>query len=271
MLMTGYGPLGLAVAVAERARRARRPIAVLPLMHADDPLHHLPVLLDHLRAADQVLALTEFEAAHIRTLTGHSEVHVIGGGVNLDELEAPHVSGARFRQRHGLGSGPLALYLGRKESGKRYPLALEAVRRSANPDLRLVLIGPDVDGVPVSEPRAVYLGPRPREEVLDALDACDVLINPSTSESFGLTVLEAWARRKPVIVNAQCGPFRAIVRDGQDGLWAGDSAAMTRALDRLLADPVLAIRLGLAGRARLADYFNWPATAARTQAAIQGR
>lgn len=274
VVLAAYAPLGLASQAIEKAMCRKKPVALIPLFHADDPLNSLPRWVSHYRQADAILALTESEARIFREHFEHPNVHVIGAGVDLAEMLQPEVSGSRFRERNRLGDAPIALFLGRKEAGKNYRMAVEAVQiarvqNSALRDLKLVLIGGDVDQRPVSAEEGLYLGPLSRQEALDALDACDVLINPSTSESFGLTILEAWARRKPVIANAACGPFHSIITHDHNGWLETDADGMARRIVQLLQKPSLALAMGSAGHQTLMDQHLWSHVARRTLDALE--
>jgi glycosyltransferase involved in cell wall biosynthesis len=88
-----------------------------------------------------------------------------------------------------------------------------------------------------------------------------MVVVPSVShsggpETFGRTVIEAWAWRKPVVAYA-CGAVAGLIEDGVDGLLVpeGDVEALAEALHRLSTAPDLCRRLGEAGHARvLRDY-----------------
>ncbi|RYZ65226.1 MAG: glycosyltransferase, partial [Proteobacteria bacterium] len=74
---------------------------------------------------------------------------------------------------------------------------------------------------------------------------CDIFVAPSRYESFGLVFLEAMVFGKPVIAgDAGGGP--EVVTHEKSGLLVppGDAGALGAALNRLLADPGLRIRLG---------------------------
>lgn len=82
-------------------------------------------------------------------------------------------------------------------------------------------------------------------------------LNLSRSESFSRTVLEACACGLPVIAT-RCGGPEEIVSDQYTGFLIpiGDSDKCSEAMIRLCADPVLAARLGEAGRARVMTLFS---------------
>src|SRR5262249_22796397 len=76
-------------------------------------------------------------------------------------------------------------------------------------------------------------------------------------EGFGLVLLEAMARGRPIIAS-RVSAIPEIVVHGETG-WLvspGDSEGLRRALGEALADPDEAQRRGDAGRARLRDWFT---------------
>jgi glycosyltransferase involved in cell wall biosynthesis len=247
----------------ELCRRRGKPVVVLALFHPHDRYHYFASTLEALRRADAVLLQTDYARELLeRTLPGLRGV-VVGAGVEPGEVGAADVDGRRFRERHGLGSAPLLLHVGRKEPGKRWEEAVEAIARVRAPGARLAMVGRDVDGRPVPPGRTLVLGERPRAEVLDACDACDALVLPSHHESFGIVLLEAWMRGRPVLGSRGCGPVASIVEDGEDGFLCDGPAAYAEAFDRLLADPAAARRMGERGRAKVLARYTWDGIAAR--------
>ena len=89
-------------------------------------------------------------------------------------------------------------------------------------------------------------------------DALDVFAMPSTSESFGIAFLEAWACPKPVVA-ARIGAVECVVDHGVDGLLVppADPSATADAILALLASPDLARRQGAAGRLKTESRFTW--------------
>jgi glycosyltransferase involved in cell wall biosynthesis len=76
-------------------------------------------------------------------------------------------------------------------------------------------------------------------------------------EDYGYVTLQAFLAGKPVISAADSGGVLEWVQDGVTGLVTDGSAAqLGGAVDRLAADPLLAQRMGAAGRAR-AQALRW--------------
>jgi glycosyltransferase involved in cell wall biosynthesis len=97
----------------------------------------------------------------------------------------------------------------------------------------------------------------PRRDVADVLRALDVVVNASSAEPLGLTLIEAQACGVPVIATTGGGAAE-VVADGETGLLVppGDAGALAGAVSRLLGDPDLRSGLGRAGRRRALRCFD---------------
>jgi len=102
--------------------------------------------------------------------------------------------------------------------------------------------------------RARFLGER--SDGPDLLGACDVFVLASRREGMGVAALEAMAASRPVVCSAVGGLLTAVVPE-RTGLHfpAGDAHALAAALERLLDDRELRLRLGQAGPTRIAEGF----------------
>jgi glycosyltransferase involved in cell wall biosynthesis len=89
------------------------------------------------------------------------------------------------------------------------------------------------------------------------LGRAGLFILPSLNEGISLTLLEAMAVGLPVVATRVGGTPEAV-EDGVTGLLvpAGDPEALAAAILRLRRDPVLARRLGEAGRRRVEQHFD---------------
>lgn len=90
------------------------------------------------------------------------------------------------------------------------------------------------------------LGFRNQSELPRFYDLCDVFVLPSIHEPWGLVVNEVMNAGRPVIVSDQVGCQPDLVFDGDNGAVfpVQNIAALTDALDRLLADPTVCRKMG---------------------------
>jgi glycosyltransferase involved in cell wall biosynthesis len=151
---------------------------------------------------------------------------------------------------------------------------MPAVVRAA-PDAHLAIVGEGSEadalrkrarelGAPVAE-RVIFTG---RRDDISALTAdLTIAVLPSLREAQGISLLEAMARRIPVVAS-DVGGIPEVVTDGVDGLLVppADPAALADALVRLLRDPRLRERLGEAGYGTVAERFSIDAQVRRIEA-----
>jgi glycosyltransferase involved in cell wall biosynthesis len=163
---------------------------------------------------------------------GARDVRVVPSGVAIpDDVAAPE-------------EPPHALYVGRlsEEKGVRDLAA-------AADGIPLAVVG---DG-PLRPLFPQAVGFRPPRELGSWYARAAVVVVPSRREGFGMAAREAMAHGRPVVATS-VGGLRDAVEDGVTGLVVPprDPAALRAALERLLADPELRLRLGAAARERVA-------------------
>ena len=112
---------------------------------------------------------------------------------------------------------------------------LDAARLLSNrKDTLFVFAGPDVRNNSRAFARAPknvrWLGSVPHELRDSLLSACTVLCVPSSRESFGSVVVEAWACGKPVVGGPAGGGGETAVGVGDDVLSAGEAGITADAL-----------------------------------------
>jgi glycosyltransferase involved in cell wall biosynthesis len=102
----------------------------------------------------------------------------------------------------------------------------------------------------------------PYADVLNYYRAASLLVNPSFSESFGRSPVEAMACGVPV-VGTQVGGMRDTIVDGENGRWVtpGDVEALAGAVLDLLGNEQLCRKMGRAGRERAENLFSWESVA----------
>jgi glycosyltransferase involved in cell wall biosynthesis len=235
------------------------PSIFMPHIHLDDDFYHFPDVMQAIRQASMSLVSPRAAVDFLRrAISPH--VHYFGAGTDptefSDELAAPDL--AAFHEQLADDGTPLILVLGRKAAAKNYAMALEAQSLLAahNVIARVVMVGPDDDQAPIVGSGAVYLGLQPREVVRGALRAARVLVNMSTSESFGIVLLEAWLAGTPVIANRRCMAFADLVQDGVNGFLVDTAAEVAQRIETLLGNPEIAAALAERGR-EVAMQYTW--------------
>jgi trehalose synthase len=179
---------------------------------------------------------------------------------------------------------PLVVQVSRWDRLKDPVGVLQGFAQLDSGDAHLALAGPNVAGV-VDDPegaavyasvvaawralppplrRRCHLVSLPTDDVgenaaiVNALQRhATVIVQKSLNEGFGLTVAEAMWKGRPVVATA-VGGIRDQIDDGVQGLLLHnptDGAAFAAALGRLLADPILAQRMGHAGHERVLDRY----------------
>lgn len=251
------------------ARLGRRPFVLwASVWHQPRSWTHalaLPVTRHIYRHADAVIAYGEHVRRFVAGIRGRDDDVFVAPQAVEPELFRRDVSDDEvraFRERHGLGDGPLALYCGRLVTAKGIEVLAAAwprVRTSAT----LVLVGDGPDGDVVARvPGVRRLGPLPRGQLPVAYHAAQLALLPSLPtprfrEPWGLVCNEAMEQGRPMVATTAVGAVAGgLVRDFENGMVVapGDPDALAGAIDRLLDDGALRERLGAAARAAVAPY-----------------
>jgi glycosyltransferase involved in cell wall biosynthesis len=158
---------------------------------------------------------------------------------------------------------PTALFVGRLSLEKGVTHLLEAWRRVADGKRRLLIVGDGPERANLERqaadiPGVSFLGFVTRERQQSIWEQALFSVVPSIwLEPFGMTVLESWAKGRPVVVN-RMGALPEIVEDGVTGLVAtpGDTLDLADKLEQLLTSPARAAAMGIAGYQQLAARFS---------------
>jgi glycosyltransferase involved in cell wall biosynthesis len=190
----------------------------------------------------------------------------------------------RHWQPPPIGDAPIVGYAGHLYAWKGVDVLLEAVARvpsvkvliagghEAEPDLQRVRERAQALGIAA---RAEFAGLVPPAAVPGMLARATILVLPnlptaiSTRFTSPLKVFEYMAAGR-VIVASDLPAIREVMRDGVNGLLvrAGDAHALAAAIERALADPVLAERLARAAFDG-APAYSWTRRAERLEAVLE--
>jgi glycosyltransferase involved in cell wall biosynthesis len=180
-----------------------------------------------------------------------------------------------LRQRLGLSGGPVIGIVARLAAVKDHATLLRAVALLVGrwPGLQLAVVGSGPErealgdlatGLGIAD-AVVFAGAQPNRPNLH--HAFDVSVLSSRSEGFPNSVVEAMAAGRPVVATEVGGTPDAVLDDSTGFLVPpSDPDALARALERLLADPALARRLGAEGQASARARFGESAVLGRLDA-----
>lgn len=181
----------------------------------DQDFHQLP-LIRSLQSADYLWTLTNFESDYFvnNFKINPKKIILAGNGVDSDFIIS---NVPKFQRSSALN----ILFIGSFSAHKRVDLLINsfssllksnALTLQRSKALKLILAGQKTLFYPQIEKTFKSLPPKikkqvkfvfdfPQDKLTKLIDNCTFLVLPSIQESFGLVLVEAWARGKPVIVS----------------------------------------------------------------------
>ena len=228
----------------------------------------------HLRGAACLRALSEAEAESIRAYGLGNPICVIANGVDLPDVSDSNPK-TQSQNRKTL------LYLGRLHPKKNVANLIRGWNDSYNSqrcnrdNWVLAIAGWDQGGYEGELKRiaggasVIFLGPRFGAEKSECYRACDAFILPSVSEGLPMTVLEAWAYAKPVLMTPECNLPEGFTAEAamRIGLGSDEIAAGLKQLAEMSDQDRAA--MGARGRTLVATKFSWPRIAEQMRAVYE--
>jgi glycosyltransferase involved in cell wall biosynthesis len=136
-----------------------------------------------------------------------------------------------FSQKYNVPEGINLVYTGRISDDKNLDFLIEAARpvMERHPEINLVLagMGPDLERMKTqyaADARIHFIGNISNRDLPVVYSAAKMLVFPSETDTFGMSVLESQACGIPALVSHIGGP-RNIVRDGETGYVINTDAA----------------------------------------------
>jgi glycosyltransferase involved in cell wall biosynthesis len=218
-------------------------------------------------------------ARRLRLVDGRKAT-LLGNGTDLARFDPSAVPPERLtalRRELDIPEGvPVVGTVGRLVAEKGYRELLRAARRVRQtvPDVRFLAVAPEDptkwDAIPQADLEAVrgfvrFTGWR--SDVPDLLALMDVFVLPSWREGMPRSAIEAAAMGRPLVLTDIRG-CREVARHGIEGLLVPprDAERLAGAVERLLREPELRNRLGVAARRRAVERFDERAVADRVVA-----
>lgn len=210
---------------------------------------------------DAVIAPTEKVKLLLQGYQVQPPIYVIPTGIDLRRFAAPQPAAERtaLRTRLGIPAGNrVMLYLGRLAREKNLAELLDCrAALGADAPVTLLIVGGGPEG-PALEAKAremglldggavVFAGMAAPEQVPAYYALGDVFVSASTSETQGLTYIEALAAGLPAVCRADpC--LAGVIENGVNGWQYHNAGQRQELLARLLADEALRTRMAAAAR-----------------------
>jgi D-inositol-3-phosphate glycosyltransferase len=211
--------------------------------------------------ADVVFCSSLAEVGAVSSLAegAQAKTLIVRPGVN----SAVFAPGSKALARSAVGFGQaesILLYAGRIEPLKRVDALISAALSLGERGIKARAV---VVGGPSGPEGEAYLGQLismapaglvefraavAQEELSTYYRACDAVVLPSASETFGMVALEAMACGAPVVARRGSG-VAEVVEDGATGMLFADDGDLAPLLARLLTDAGFSQALGQAGAA----------------------
>ncbi len=248
---------------AAAARLSGAPLVVT--RRVDNPEGRLACRFKYGRAAAVVAISRAIAGVLARGGVEPGKIRIISSGVDTT-LYRPGGDHSWFRREFGLEPheltvGMVAQFIPRK--GHTILLAAAQQLAERHPNCRFLFFGKG----PLEEAvrreaaerglqrRCLFCGFR--QDLPLILPCLDLLVHPATMEGLGVALLQASACGIPLVA-ARAGGIPEVVKEGETGVLVepGDPAALAAALDALISDPELRLRMGKAGRRWIEERFS---------------
>jgi glycogen synthase len=227
-----------------------------------------------LESADRVVAVSGAVKQDVLECFAVPEekVVVIPNGIDCDKWREVETTAAH--QEYGI-TGDYVLFVGRtsRQKGLRYLVEAADYLRD---DVLVVCCAGVADVREIEEEMERRVAGRKNvrwirkvlseEERIELYSGARVFVCPSIYEPFGIINLEAMACKTPVVAS-DVGGIREVVIPEENGMLVepAQPRQLAEAVNRLLADPGLARRLGENGRRLVEEHYGWSQVARQTK------
>jgi glycosyltransferase involved in cell wall biosynthesis len=223
--------------------------------------------LHRIQACDYYIANTQFEKD---VLISHNipsdKIVVIGSATDLHKIKVG-LNRSDLSKKYNIHDEELViLVLSRMEFYKGLAMLPELILKfcSENLKVRFIIAGAEGSATTMlrkfelAQPRVNVMTGITDEQKADLLARADMVILPSSEESFGVVFLEAWAFKKPVI-GARTGAIASVISEGVDGLLFDPENVESLHLKilTLLYNSNLRQLMGISGFEKLMKNYTW--------------
>jgi len=220
-----------------------------------------------LKNASNHIASSKNESDQIRSMgIDENKITIIPTCIDLSEFENLPPTGT-FKTKYGIcKDDKMVLYLGRLHKIKGIDLLIDAFFDLSKEmaDIKLVILGSNdgfldfllkkVENLNMQE-LIIFPGFIDKFDKPAAYIDADLFVLPSIYETFGLTVLDAWACGTPVIVSEGC--LISEFLPNKDIIFKRDKTRLKNLIKQILQDSELKLKLKNEGQQLIKNQFNW--------------
>jgi len=202
-----------------------------------------------LKRVDTLVAPTQKVENTLQNYGMQSPISVVPSGISLEQHYQRLTGQARLEKRRALGIGDedqVLINLGRLGGEKNLDelITLFAEARKQNENLKFLIVG---DGPAKEslqqlarklevEAQVIFTGMVPPSEVQNYYQLGDVFVSASTSETQGLTYIEAAANGLPLLCR-QDDCLAEVLKEGENGYEYSSAEEFLHAIDTVMDDP----------------------------------
>ena len=201
------------------------------------------------RGAEELIVPTEKVANLMRHYGVKPDINVIPTGIDLSHFEVRDTAMQRNKLKAALGipkDNKVVLYLGRVSDEKNIDEVMLYLNHymDTNPDVTFLVVGDGPQrGTLERQARTlkhrkqiIFAGAKPWDEITHYYQVADVFVSGSTSETQGLTYIEALASGLPVVARRDpC--LDGVLFEGKNGYEFLDEDSFVRGMDKVLRNP----------------------------------
>jgi glycosyltransferase involved in cell wall biosynthesis len=229
----------------------------------------------NLDAADCVICVSEQSKNHLVTnwAVSAEKVFVSPNAVDVERFRPYPESRAQVRASLKVGDRPMVIFVGNFYEWHDVGTLLDAFAQvlASYPDIRLVLVGDGTQHQAMTQRAAdlgighavQFTGYVSHAEIPRFMSAADIAVAPYPAMDHELWLsplkLFEYMATDTAVVASAVGQPTEVVKDGSNGLLVapGDVRALSAALEKLIVDTDLRVRLGQQAREDMVQRYSW--------------
>lgn len=223
-----------------------------------------------LKQANGLHVFTDNEAQQLKNFNINNTLAIIPNGTDISSPSLPHSRISPDRWYPELKGRKYILFLGRIHPIKGLYVLVKAFskvhKNQIFESVKLVVAGPDENNyrrtltdLLKSEGAlqdTIFTGMVKGKEKQALLEGADVYVQPSYSEGFSASVLEALARKIPVVISEKCN-FQEVAESHAGFVVTPDIDQLTSAIIKLLDNPDMRKKMGENGKRLIINKYSW--------------